>query len=171
MFGLTTLGIIHTAISLIALASGFYTLAKYKEISPRRRSGLVYLVATFLTAATGLGIFQHGGFGPPHVLSILTLIALLVGTVSATTRLYGRFSKYVQAIAYSSTILFHLVPGFTETLTRLPLGHPVAASQDAPLIQAIAAALFVIFLIALVLQLRWLRAAPPVLDEEVGHAG
>ena len=39
MFGLTTLGVFHTLVSLVALASGFYTLAKYKQIAPKNRSG------------------------------------------------------------------------------------------------------------------------------------
>jgi uncharacterized membrane protein len=169
-FGLTTLGVFHTLVSLVALFCGFYSLAKYNEVSLKNRVGQVYLVATFITAATGLFIFQHGGFGPPHVLSILTILALIVGTVASTTRLYGRASRYIQVIAYSSTVFFHMIPGFTETLTRLPLGHPIAASQDAPLLQVIDATLLVIFLIALAFQLRWVHSAPPVLDDEVGRA-
>ena len=38
MFGLTTLGTIHTAISLVAVAAGFVALARYKEISNASRS-------------------------------------------------------------------------------------------------------------------------------------
>ena len=34
MFGLTTLGTIHTAISLVALAAGIVALARDKQISP-----------------------------------------------------------------------------------------------------------------------------------------
>jgi uncharacterized membrane protein len=83
MFGLTTLGAIHTAISLVALVCGFLTLARDKEISSRTSLGRSYLVTTLLTALTGLGIFQHGGFGPPHVLSLLTLVALAVGYASS----------------------------------------------------------------------------------------
>jgi uncharacterized membrane protein len=170
MMGLTTLGFFHTLIALVALICGIYTLAKYKEISPRNRSGQVYLVMTLIAAVTSLGIFQHGGFGPPHVLAILTIIALIVGTVAATTRFYGRASRYIQIIAYSATILFHLIPGFTESLTRLPLGHPLVASQDAPIIQVIAAVLLVGYLIGVTLQIRRMRAAPAhfVADEELG---
>jgi uncharacterized membrane protein len=170
MFGLTTLGAFHTLVSLVALFFGIYALAKYKEISPKNRAGQVYLVATLVTAVTALGIFQHGGFGKPHVLAILTLIALLVGTVAATTRFYGRASRYVQVIAYSATFLFHLIPGFTESLTRLPLGAPLVASQEAPIIQVIAAVLFVAYLIGVALQIRRIRAAPAHLegDEELG---
>lgn len=117
-------------------------------------------MATLITALTALGIFQHGGFGPPHVVAILTLVALAVGAVAATTTFYGRASRYVQVISFSLTFLFHLIPGFTESLTRLPPGAPLVASQEAPIFKGIYAALFVLFLIVVTLQVRRLRAAP-----------
>jgi uncharacterized membrane protein len=159
MGGLSTLGAIHTAISLVALASGFVVLIRDREISPKTRLGQTYLVATLITALTALGIFRHGGFGPPHVLAILTLVALAVGAAASYSGLFGGASRYVQAVCFSSTFLFHLIPGFTETLTRLPAGAPIAASQDAPLLQAIDAPLLGVFLAGLVAQMVWLRAS------------
>ncbi len=156
MLGLTTLGIIHTAISLVALVTGFWALARDREIR-LNPLGKVYLVSTVLTAATGLGIFQHGGFGPPHALSILTLLAVALGTVAAISAPFGRASRYIQAISYSTTMLFHLIPGFTESLTRLPPGAPLVASAEAPVFQGIYGTLFLIFLIALAFQLRRLH--------------
>lgn len=160
MLGLTTLGVFHTAISLVALVCGVWALARDREISPRNGLGQIYLVGTFISAATGLFIFQRGGFGPPHVFSILTLLALAVGTVAATSGLFGAASRYIQAISYSSTIFFHLVPGIVETSTRLPRGAPLVASPDAPVLQGIVLVLLVLLLIGLTLQLRWLRANP-----------
>ena len=49
-------------------------------------------------------------------------------------------------------------PGFTETLTRLPAGAPVAASQDAPILQAIDAILLILCLAGLAAQIVWPRA-------------
>src|SRR6266513_1090988 len=42
-YGLTPLGVIHTAISLIAVAAGLIALARDKEISPRNTLGKVYV--------------------------------------------------------------------------------------------------------------------------------
>jgi uncharacterized membrane protein len=156
MFGLTQLGIFHTLLGLIALVCGFWALVRYREILLTNRLGQVYLLTTLVTAVTSLGIFQHGGFGPPHGLAILTLLALALGTLAAVSTLFGRRSRAVQATAYSSTILFHLIPGFTETLTRLPAGSPLVATQEDPIFQIIYGILFVLFLIGLTLQLRWL---------------
>jgi uncharacterized membrane protein len=157
MLGLTPLGLFHTTISVVALVCGCWALARDREISPRNGLGQIYLVATFLTAASGLGIFQHGGFGPPHILSLLTILALAIGTVAACSRAFGRASRYVQAISYSATIFFHLVPGVTETGTRLPRASPLFASAEAPELQAVVLAILVVFLVLLALQLWWLH--------------
>jgi uncharacterized membrane protein len=159
MGGLSPLGVIHTAVSLVALICGFAVLARDREISPKNRLGQTYLVATLLTAATALGIFRHGGFGPPHVLALLTLAALAVGASASYSGFFGGASRYVQAVCYSATFLFHLIPGFTETLTRLPAGAPIAASAEAPLLKTIDAALLALFLLGLVAQILWLRAS------------
>jgi uncharacterized membrane protein len=156
--GLTNLGIVHTLVSIVALACGLAALLKYHQIPHGSTLGKVYFWTTFVTAATGLGIFQHGGFGPPHVLSILTIIALAVAWAAAGN-LFGGASRYLVVAAYTTTVLFHLIPGFTETLTRLPPGSPVAASQDAPILVGIDSVLFVVYLIVLGLQLRKVHAA------------
>jgi len=158
MFGLTQLGVIHTAISLIAVAAGLIAFFRDKEISPRNGVGKIYIIATILTCLTGFGIFQHGGFGKPHTLGIITLIVLAVAYVAGYTKLYGRLSPYIETVSYSATFLFHLIPGITETTTRLPLGAPLLPNADAPALQAATAALLVAFLIGATLQVRRLRA-------------
>jgi uncharacterized membrane protein len=157
IYGLTTLGVIHTLISLVAVVCGCWAVARDKQVVAGNTLGRTYLVSTGLPAITGLFIFQHGGFGPPHVLSILTLLALAVGCVAAYSDTFGRWSRYVQAICFTTTLFFHMIPGFTETLTRLPLDKPVLPNAEAPELKTIAGVLLLILVVGLVLQLRWLR--------------
>ena len=82
---LTQLGIIHTAISLVAVAAAIVALVRVHEIRLRTPIGQVYWWGTMLSAVTGLFIYQHGGFGKPHVLSILTIVVLLVAWVAMFT--------------------------------------------------------------------------------------
>ena len=158
MLGLTTLGIVHTAISLVAVTAGIAAFIRYKEISPRNPTGKLYIITTLLTCVTSLGIFQHGGFGKPHALGIITLVVLGVAYVAGYTKLYGRLSPYIETVSYSATFLFHLIPGITETTTRLPLGAPLLPNADAPVLQAVTAVMGVVFLIGATLQVRRLRA-------------
>ncbi|HEY5551879.1 MAG TPA: hypothetical protein VIK52_08320 [Opitutaceae bacterium] len=76
MLGLRTLGIVHTAISLIALGAGFIALAKHLEITPRTGVGKFFIIATIITVLSGFPIMQHGGFGNAHVLGVVTLVVI-----------------------------------------------------------------------------------------------
>jgi uncharacterized membrane protein len=158
MFGLTQLGIVHTAISLVAVVAGFIALVRDRKISPRNTIGKVYIVTTVLTCLTGFGIFQHGGFGKPHVLGIITLVVLGIAWLAGYTNVFGRLAPYIETVSYSATFLFHMIPGVTERTTRLPLGAPLLPNADAPQLQVASGVLFLLFLIGATLQVRTLRA-------------
>jgi len=159
MLGLTELGIIHTAISLVALAAGTIALASDKKIVWTNILGKIYVITTALTAATALGIYQHGGFGVPHILSILTLLLLFVARFGAKhTTLFGKFTPYVVVVAYTVTYLFHLVAGITETTTRLPVGAPWASSADDLHLKIVLGVVFLLFVLVASLQVLALRA-------------
>jgi uncharacterized membrane protein len=161
MLGLTSLGAFHTAVSLVAVAAGAIALIRDQKITWRNTVGKVYVIATIIVCVTGFGIFQHGGFGKPHALGIITLavlgIALAAGRAS---RPFGRLSRYVETVCYTLTFFFHLVPGVTETTTRLPVSAPLATGPDDPHIQTAIAVCFVLFLIGATLQVFKLRADP-----------
>ncbi len=154
------LGWFHTAMGITALISGGFTLARYREISLQTRSGQVYLATTLITAGTALAIFQRGEFGPGHVLAVMTLLALLVGTVAATTKIFGKLSRYVRAVSYSATLLFHCIPAVTDGLMRLPVGDPVLTSIEDPILKMSYLILLILFLVGISLQLRWIYRQP-----------
>lgn len=154
---ITALGWFHTAMGVVALLSGGFALAKFKEITLQARSGQIYLVTTLITAGTALAIFQHGAFGPAHGLAVMTLAALVVGTVAATTNLFGALSRYVRAVSYSATLLFHSIPAVTDSLMRLPVGDPVLTSIEDPILKMCYLGLLVLFLVGVSLQLRWIH--------------
>ncbi len=150
------LGWFHTAMGVIALVSGGFTLARFKEISLQTQSGQIYLVTTLITAGTALAIFQHGMFGPAHVLAVMTFLALAVGTVAATMKPFGKLSRHVQAVSFSATLLFHCIPAVTDGLMRLPVGDPVLMSIEDPILKMSYLGLLVSFLVGVTLQLRWI---------------
>ena len=102
------LGWFHTLMGAVALISGGFTLAKHKEILLQKRSGQVYLATTLITAGTALAIFQRGEFGPGHALAVMTLLALAVGTVAATSGIFGKMSRY-----FSGQLLIRRLCSFT----------------------------------------------------------
>ena len=162
MLGLTSIGVVHTAISLVAVAAGSVALIRDKEISPRNGLGKMYIWTTVLTCLTGFFIFQHGGFGKPHALGVITLVVLAVAWIAGTTNFFARASRYIETVSYSLTFFFHLIPGITETSTRLPPGAPLVSSPEAPELQTATGILFLLFLIGATLQVMRLRRQRPL---------
>ncbi|NNF67222.1 MAG: hypothetical protein HKM98_06910 [Gammaproteobacteria bacterium] len=154
---ITLLGWFHTAMGIIALVAGAYTLVTYREILMRTVSGRIYLITTLITASTALAIYQRGEFGPGHALSVLTLMALAFGMVAATTRVFGKWSRYFQALGFSATLLFHCIPAITDGLLRLPVGDPVLTSLEDPILKICYLVLLVLFLLGISLQWRWFK--------------
>ena len=151
------LGWFHTILGIGAVVSGFYTLIKYRVVSLANRSGKLYVLLTLIVAGTALGIYNQGGFGIAHNLAILTLVALAGGVVMEKTRLFGSFSKYCQALGYSSTLLFHMIPAITDFLRRLPVGDPFINTLEDPLLRQFHLAFLAIFVVGIIAQVLWLR--------------
>ena len=154
------LGWFHTILGIGAVVSGFYTLIKYRVVSLANRSGKLYVLLTLIVAGTALGIYNQGGFGIAHNLAVLTLVALAGGVVMEKTRLFGSFSKYCQALGYSSTLLFHMIPAITDFLRRLPVGDPFINTLEDPLLRQFHLAFLAIFVVGVIAQALWLRKSP-----------
>jgi len=154
---MTVLGWFHTILGILAVLSGFYTLYKYKIITTEESSGKLYVLVTLLVAGSALGIYNQGGFGIAHVLAVLTLIALAGGYIMEKFKWFGSFSKYFQALGYTSTLLFHMIPAITDFLRRLPVGEPFIDSVEDPLLLNFHTAFLVIYLVGLVAQIVWLK--------------
>ena len=157
---LIPIGWFHLAIGIIALVSGGITLVRFKEISLQNRSGQIYLAATLVTAGTALAIFQHGHFTPAHTLAVMTLGALATGVLAEKMQPFGKLSRYLQAISYSATLLFHCIPAVTDGLMRLPVGDPILTSLEDPILKNSYLVLLVLFLIGVSLQMRWIKRHP-----------
>ena len=147
----------HTGCGIAAILIGAYALNKYKVISFSERAAKIYLLLTLITASTALAIYNQGGFRIAHVLAILTLLALMAGTIVEKTYMLGSLSKYFFTLCYTSTFLFHMIPAITDTLRRLPVGDPFASSLDDPLVVSFHVLFFVIFVFSYVWQVQWLK--------------
>jgi len=156
---LTPLGVFHTLLSLVAIASAVVALVREGGVSAKSGVGRVYIWSLAATCLTGLPIFRHGTIGPPHVVGVLTLATFVVAFVAGRTAAFGRASARVETVCYWTTLLFLGISTVTETLTRLPPSAPIVASPEAPVLKVLYLGLIVLFVIGLTRQLRRLRAA------------
>ena len=158
-FRLTPLGLVHTLVSIVCVLFAVAAVVVERRIDPHTFLGFGYVVTLWVTTLTGFPIFRSGKVTPPHVLGWITAAVLVIAALAGNSSVFGRFSAYVEAVSYSFTVLLLMIPTFTETLTRVPVGAPWVASPDAPVLRGIYSVLFVVFLIGVTLQVRGMQAA------------
>lgn len=157
MLGITPFGLLHTVISLLALGIGLSFLLRRRDIRWRDPVGKAFVLGTAASALTGLFIFRHGGFNEAHGLSVLTLVTLAIGVLAERGAAAGTCRDAVATLAFSLSVFFHFIPGFNETLVRLPVDAPAISGPDDPKLLLLIGITFGIFLVIAALQLRRLR--------------
>ena len=153
---LSILGIIHTAISIIALLVAFNALYHDGKLDPSNGRGRLYIWLTIITCVTGFPVMKTGHFTPGHYLAIIIIVLLPVGIYSK--RLFGKLGNYIQVIVMSTTLFMSFIPAIVETLTRLPISHPIADGPNDPVLQKGLSALVLLYIVGVVYQLVKLRA-------------
>jgi len=154
MFGISPLGWVHTLGSLPAIPLALAMVMRSGRIEPRSTAGKAYLVFMLIGALTVYPL-AHAQAGV--ILATTTLVLLIVGFSIGHVRALGRAAVYLETIALSLTVFLLLVPTVTEILRRVPDGHPIAASLEAPILRAAHLALVAGLVVALVAQVRGLR--------------
>ncbi|HJT74532.1 MAG TPA: hypothetical protein VJ720_10945 [Chitinophaga sp.] len=149
---LSTLGIIHTAISVVALVFAAVSLVRDARIIPHSKTGIYYTITNVLACVTSFGLSKEGGFNPGHAIAIMILVLLAVSYAMGHAWTDRPVALYIQTFLMTTTVFLSLVPAINETLTHLPPSHPIAESKASPAVQAGLKLLVVVYLAGLLLQ-------------------
>lgn len=155
---LSVLGIVHTAISIIALLVAFFALFREGKINPSGSPGKLYIILTIVTCITGFPIMKTGHLTAGHFLAIIILVLLPIGIYARSIKILGKSTEYVQIFIMSTTLFFSCIPAVVETLTRLPISHPLADGPNSPKVQMGLLGLVVLYFAGVLYQLLKLRA-------------
>lgn len=154
MFGISPIGWVHTLGSLPALAMAVYMLARHGRIVPRTGPGAIYFASMVLGGATAFLVAKQP---VSYAIGGMTLALIAVGYGVHRVTFLGRLRPYIETISLSSSVLLLLVPTVTETLTRVPDGAPLAPSVSSPIVLGSQAALLLVFVVGLIVQIVGLR--------------
>jgi hypothetical protein len=149
---LSILGIFHTAISVLAVIIAVISLLCDGKIEPKSTSGKLYIIATIIACLTALPIMKTGHPSPGHTLAVVILLLLPLGVYGNSIKALGKGSAYLQVIVMSTTLFLSMIPAIVETLTRLPISHPLAADPNAPIVKMGLTALVLAFFAGIVYQ-------------------
>lgn len=154
MFGISSLGWVHTLGSLPAIPAAAYMFALHGRIVPRSPAGIVYFVSMLIGAAT---VFLVAHQPVSNVIGALTLLLLLIGYAVGRLPIHDRATRYVETIALSLTAFLLMLPTVTEILRRVPDGHPFVTDLKSPLLLGAQGSILAALVIGLTVQIVFLR--------------
>jgi hypothetical protein len=155
---LSTVGYVHTFFGLVGVVLAFYMLIRSRKIDPTISGGMAYFVAVTVSCVLVFALPRKApDFNPTpgYVLTLLTLISLFLGFFIRFSKI--RASRYIEALGLSGSFFFSMVPAINETLTRLPVGAPLASSPQDPLVLKSLGVLAVLFVALCVAQVANIR--------------
>ena len=150
--GLSSLGIFHTMIGIIAIVAAIVSYVKYSKINLAELSGKIYFYCTLITSLTALGISKHGGFNPGHVFSIVIVILISVAYFLYSRKKGDNRSRYFENFFLSFSFFLSWLPTVNETFTRIPIGHPLAKAPTDPIIGKTLLILLTLFIVGSIFQ-------------------
>ena len=144
--GITYMGWFHTIVGIPAIIVGLYLLFRDRFIFIDTGLAKFYLIATVVTSASSLFIYRAtGSFNTAHILSVMTIFAVLFAYVLHKNSIFGFLNHYLKQLALTGTVFFSMLPTTAEVLQRVPPSNPLASSIEDPLVQNFYMSYVVIF--------------------------
>ena len=129
---MTTIGIVHTLLSLPPVIAGLWCFFRQGKIDPKSRAGKVYLTGLVLSVFSSFALHW---FTPIHALGIVSLLAAFGGWWVLGVSALGRARPYLSAFGLTFSFFLLNIPAINESLSRLPPSHPIGAGPTSPPVQ------------------------------------
>lgn len=154
MFGISPLGWMHTLGSLPAIPLAIYMFTRHGRIVPRSVPGVLYFVSMLIGATT---VFLVAREPISYGIGAATTLLLVAGYGIGYFPQFGRAGTYFETIFLTLTAFLLMVPSVSETLRRVPDGHPLVTDPRSPLLLGALATLLVMLVVGLTAQIIYLR--------------
>lgn len=154
MFGISPLGWLHTLGSLPAIPLAAYMFIRHGRIVPRSTPGKLYLASMLIGA---FSVFLVAKQPVSNIIGVITLALLAAGYAAGHITWLGRARAYLETIFLSLTAFFLMVPTVSETLRRVPDGHPFVTDLQSPVLLGAQGSIALALVIGVTAQMIYLR--------------
>lgn len=151
--GLSTLGIFHTIIGIIAIIAAIISYVRFSKINLQHITGKIYYYFTIVTSLSSLGLLKHG-FNPGHIFALFIVVLVVIAYFLHAKKQGNNKNRYFENFLLSFSFFLSWVPTINETFNRIPVGHPLANGPKDPIIGKTLLLFFILFVIGSVLQFR-----------------
>jgi len=150
--GLSNLGIFHTIIGIVAIIAAAISYARFGKINLAHSTGKVYFYGTVVTSLTALGISKLGGFNAGHIFALFIVVLVVAGYYINLKKPGDNKARFFENFLLSLSFFLSWVPTVNETLTRVPIGHPLAKAPTDPIIAKTLLVFLILFIAGSVYQ-------------------
>lgn len=154
MFGISALGWVHTLGSLPAIPLAAYMFIRHGRIVPRSTAGRFYLASMLIGA---FSVFLVAKQPVSNIIGVITLALLAAGYGVGRIAWLGRARVYLETIFLSLTAFFLMVPTVSETLRRVPDGHPFVTDLHSPVLIGAQGGIALVLVVGVAAQMFYLR--------------
>jgi hypothetical protein len=122
---------------------------RYGRVKPDSLAGRIYFVCMVIGSLT---IFLVAKAPISPAIAVITLLCLVTGYTMHRFTFLGRLRKYLETLLLSLSVFLLMVPSFSETLRRVPDGHPIASDPNSIVLKAALGTVATIFVLGLATQ-------------------
>jgi len=150
--GLSNLGIFHTIIGITAIIAAVVSYIRFGKINLGHSTGKIYFYTTIVTSLTALGISKHGGFNAGHIFALFIVVLVVIAYLLHLRKPGHTKARFLENFLLSFSFFLSWVPTVNETLTRVPVGHPLAKAPTDPIIAKTLLIIVILFIAGSVYQ-------------------
>lgn len=150
--GLSSLGIFHTVIGIAAIIAAVIGFVKYGKIALHSLTGKIYFYGTLIASLTALGLSTVKGFNPGHGLAAVIVALIAVSYYLHAKKPGNNRFRFFENFFLSFSFFLSMIPTVNETLTRIPVGQPVAKAPTDPIIAQTLGIVLLLFVVGSIYQ-------------------
>jgi hypothetical protein len=143
-FDLHTFTVIHTALSLVAMAVGVLLMIAFQKGNSPAGWTLFYFVTSIATSATGFG-FPTGRILPSHVVGALSLLVLAIALYARLPAHMAGKWRTIYPLATGASIFLLFFVAVAQAFAKIPELRVYAPTQTEPPFAIAEAVMFAIF--------------------------
>jgi hypothetical protein len=128
---MTTLGYVHSAISLIGIGSGFVVVRGMLHAQRLEGWTAVFLLTTVATSVTGF-FFPFGVLLPSHKIGILSLVLLAIAIVALYVRHLTGAWRWIYVVCAVASQYFNCFVLVVQLFRRVTVLQTLAPTQSEP---------------------------------------
>ena len=147
--------IMHVAISLVAIATGFVVLFGMLRAHLLPGWTAAFLITTILTSATGF-MFPIHGFTPALGVGAISVVLLAAALIAIYAKHLGGSWRWIYVVTAAAALYLNVFVLIFQSFQKVPSLHALAPTQsEPPFLIAQVVALGIFFVLGIVAALRF----------------